>query len=725
MKKKNLRIAAIAAVVLVLLLAGGVFLLKSSIKPNMFKPQFAGAVQRLTGLTPTFGGDVTVKLFPTSLRFEDVTLDSGAGPEGQPLVYLAQLDVHAELSSLLSGELKVSAVSLDGLQLNILRDAEGNINFPRPPVKEVTADEEKVRVTTDTGETVTFVYRIAALRITEAGVLFLDEGTGARYDITNLTLDAEHITPDKDFPVAFSCSATSTRPDLQGDLAMQGSFRANPMQPFVGVRDYILKTTLRGKDLPVEETGATLEGAAGLDGANKLFTLEGLKITVHAIGGELPGERNLIITWPFLRLDQNAGTLEAEPLLIATDELAATVQLHAENLLQAPLLRCELDVPAFPLAKALKNEGLDVQLQAPDALGSVSLAALLEASEKAVEITKATLLLDQTTADLKARWDFASRQGTWSLHLDRLDLDRYLPKGGTQSPAQPDKAAAPEMPAARPLLPEPLHDVVITGSLGCDSLRAAKLNLGKVKVDTTLKQGRLTVTTSVAELYKGALQSTLTADLTKPAPPLAVKAKADNVQLEPLLKALTGEAKVSGTASLQADLTARGLEPEAIKRGLGGTLKARARNGAVLGYSLSLEALQSGKALDTGLTQYQSATVDATIDKGVARFQRLDVQAKPNKVSGGGWVNLVQETLNLQLKAHLLNLAAVPVSVTGSLHNPSVSVDASALVEGTVKSLLQAPGDAAESVGDVLKSPGKAGKDIKDSIGGFLKGLGD
>ncbi len=725
MKKRTLRIAAIAAAVLVLLLAGGIFLLKSSIKPNMFKPQLAGVVQRLTGLTPTFGGDVTVKLFPTSLRFEDVTLDSGAGPEGKPLAFLAQLDVHAELSSLLSGELKVTAVSLEGLQCNILRDAEGNFNFPRPPVKEITADAEKIRVITDTGDTVTFAYRIAALRIADASLLFLDAGTGARYEVANLQLDAEHITPDKDFPVTFSCSATSARPDLQGDLAMQGRFSANPMQPFVGVRDYTLKTTLRGKDLPVEETGVTLEGAAGLDGANKLFTLEGLKITVHAIGGELPGKRNLVVTLPSLRLDQKTGALEAEPLRIEADELVATVQLHAENLLQEPLLRCELDVPAFPLAKTLKNEGLDVQLQDPDALGSVSLAALLEASEKAVEVTKATLLLDQTTAELKARWEFASRQGSWSLHLDRLDLDRYLPKGRTQSPAQPEKAAASGMPAARPLLPEPLHDVVITGSLGCDSLRVAKLALNKVTIDTTLKQGRLTVTTNVADLYKGALQTTLTADLTKSVPPLTVKATADKVQLEPLLKALTGEAKVSGAAALQADLKARGLEPEALKRGLGGTLKASARNGAVLGYSLSLEALQSGKALDTGLTQYQSATVDATIDKGVARFQRLDIQAKPNKVSGGGWVNLVQETLNLQLKAHLLNLAAVPVTVSGSLHNPSVSVDASALVEGTVKSLLQAPGDAAESVGDVLKSPGKAGKDIKDSIGGFLKGLGN
>ncbi len=725
MKKRTLRIAAIAAAVLVLLLAGGVVLLKSSIKPNIFKPQMASVVQRLTGLTPTFDGDVTVRLFPTSLRFEHVTLDSGIGPEGRPLASLAHLEVQAELSSLLRGELKVSAVSLDGLQLNVLRDAQGNFNFPRPPVKEVTADAEKVRVTTDTGDTVTFAYRIAALRITNASVLFLDQGTGARHEVTRLKLDAENITPDKDFPVTFSCAASSTKPDLQGDLAMQGRFSADPMRPFVGVRDYTLKASLRGKDLPVDETGATLEGAASLDGTARLFTLDGLRITVHAIGGELSGKRNLVVTWPSLRLDQQAGTLEAEPLRIAADALSATVQLHVENLLQEPLLRCELDVPAFSLAKALKNEGLELQLQDSEALGSLSLEAVLEASAKTLDITKASLVLDQTTAALTAHWDPATMQGRWKLHLDRLDLDRYLPKGQAPATPQSPKADVSEKTAPRPLLPEPLRAAEITGTFSCDSLRAAKLSLGKVTIDTTLKQGRLTAAAKVGDLYKGTVQSTLAADLTNPVPPLQVKAKAEKVQLEPLLKALTGEAKVSGTAALQADLKAQGLDPDTLKRSLGGTLQASARNGAVLGYSLSLEALQAGKALDSGLTEYQSATVDAAIDKGVAKFQRLDVQAKPNKVSGGGWVNLVKETLDLQLKAHLLNLAAIPVSVSGSLHGPSVSVDASALVQGTVKSLLQAPGDAAESVGDVLKSPGKTGKDIKESIGGFLKGLGN
>ena len=729
MQKKILRIGAIVAAAVALLLVVGFLILKSIIDPNMFKPQLAGMVQKITGLNPTFAGDVSVGLFPVALRFDDVTLDSGAGPEGKPLVVLKRLDVNAELSPLLRGEVKVNAVTLEGLRLSVLRDAKGNINLPRPPVKEVTADDQSVKVITDEGETLTFSYRISGLSVTDAEVLFVDEVTGGRYEVKKLELKAKDVTPDKEFPVSFNCEVLSSKPDLRGKLSMEGEFMANPVLPLVGVKGYTMETVLRGAAIPVEETGATIKGSAVLDGARKLFTLDGLEISVHAVGGRVSGERRLVISWPSVSLDQQAGVFNAKPLQIKSNEFAAILDLQAKDLLDDPKLTCGLDIPTFSPRAALQGQGIELNLQDADTLKTASLKAVLEASAKALVLNQATLVVDDSTAVLDAGWNSDTRKGEWKLRLDKLDLDRYLPKAKTKDKAG-DKAGKTEQGASKEVskkapLPDALQQAVIKGQFTCESLKAARLAINKIKADIHLDKGRLTTDVKVGDLYKGTVKTDVSADLTKAEPPLSVNTTVDKVSLEPMLKDLSGKAQVSGQAFLSAKLKAKGLDVDAMKRSLNGNLQASARNGALLGYTLSLDALQSGKNLDSGMTKYESAVVKADIKDGLATVKSIDVRAKPNKATGSGWVNLVKETLDLNLKAHLFNLAAIPVHIGGNLRSPSFSMDASALLEGSVKSLLEAPGDAAKGVGNILDKSGEAGKGVTDSIGGFLKGLGD
>lgn len=708
-----------------------------TVDPNAFKPRLAALVARVSGLEPVFNGDVSLSLFPFGLRFEDFSLavpeaavaDGAQTPPQLPLLRASSLSVAVSPLALLQGELLAHSLTLEGAEVVLVRGVAGDFNLPSPPVREMEADAEAVTVTTSQGETLRFGYGITELRVRDGKVLLRDEATGQSWTLTGVELQAEGITPTAAFPVSLACRVESGAPALTGTLRMQGRLTADPVRRLVSLSEQQLQAELQGAALPVEALRLSLSGGgAALDGQAHSLRLEGLEAELRGSGGSLSQEQTVRLVWEGGRLDMAQGTLEAAPLRLSGPDFAATVTLSGEGLPTTPLLTLGVDIPAAPLRVIMARLGLSApSTPDPEALQRVGVQAQGTLRPERWELSSARLLLDNTVLELAAQWQPEARTGSLDLRCTDLHLDRYWPlQAGEQQEA---KAAEATAPAGQPAgveafrLPPAWGEVGLVAELHCSNLRAAKLLFPSLEARVELDKGQAQSVLRLEKFYQGEATLRGQADLREAEPPLTLQGTAKGVQLEPLLRDLTGKAVLSGPAALELDLQARGLGDAALRRSLSGPFSLQAGPGALLGYSVTPTALQGG-----GNTAYQSLRARGTAREGRLHLSELSGRFAPHSVQGGGQVDLVQETLALELKAQFLGLAALPVSVSGPWRKPAVSVDATGLLQGGVEALggvLQVPEKAGETAGEALgralQLPQQGGKGLKNVLEGLIR----
>ena len=716
MRPPMLRIGLPLAIVLALLL-GAWFTLSALVSPNAFKPQLASLIHKVSGLEAHFQGDVQLDFFPFGLRFENVDLSmpgGAAGPQGAPLLHISKLQVQAALMPLLDRKIVANAVKVQGLECNVLRNAQGVLNLPEPPVKTITAEKEHVKVVTTQGETLLFSYRISDLAIEDARFLYVDQVMGTSHELSSLTLKAKDITPDDSFPVLFSCLVKTQKPDIEGNIHMQGLVTADPLRRLIAIREYSLQAEIQGNALPHNALSLSLAGAAALDGTAKTLTLQDLLLRCGAKASSANADSSLALSCPQALMDMNNGILDITPLSIAGPKFKGKLKLHGESMTTSPQLQGELDIPACSPRSIFEALGIEPP-RVPDqqALQLMELQTEFQVNDALLLITSASLTLDEATLQCVARLQPDAEKAWVECTCDDLDLDRYLPLKQSPHEERPEKAKNEAKDATPAVIPEQLLKLDLDAKLRVRNLHAAGLAVPALDTHVQLRKGRLDGSYSLTSFYKGSAKGALSADLNvTDAPPATLTCDAKNIRLQPLLRDLSGKERLSGTASLRTSLDSRGLDLNQLRRNLHGTISLRADNGAVLGFSLTPSALKTGGKLANagGSIAYQNAQAKGTIDKGVVHLQSISARFDPNSLRGAGTLSLVNETMHLDLTADFLGLAGIPMTVKGPWSAPQFTVAPVNLVQ-----------EGAKALGNVLESPEKAGKALGDFIKGFAQ----
>ncbi len=204
--------------------------------------------------------------------------------------------------------------------------------------------------------------------------------------------------------------------------------------------------------------------------------------------------------------------------------------------------------------------------------------------------------------------------------------------------------------------------------------------------------------------------------------------QADETRAERLLAGLyTGTGEVTGALSLRGTLASRGRGAEGFWSNLDGQLKLVMRDGQLGRKTLMVRALSlmnlegllhpRAEAVSGSGIPYQRLTSDITIEQGVARTENVLLESPAFLLSAHGDVDLVKETLEMDMAVKPLHIAdrvvtSIPMvgwllggkdgaliaafyRVTGPLSDPEVrSLPAKSLqrnVLGTFQRLLQIP----------------------------------
>lgn len=193
----------IAAVVLLVVAAGiAVTLL---VDPNDYRDEIAAAVEAETGRRLTLDGDIDLTAFPCcSLKLGPATLSN---PPGWPDTGFAAIDSAAVslrvLPLLLSQELQVGDVELNGLLLNLHAREDGQVNW----AFDTAATEQPNADGGDTAGAPGAGLAVAGIAVRDARVNYRDDVTGDDIALTGINLTTGTIRAGE--PVSISASVAA------------------------------------------------------------------------------------------------------------------------------------------------------------------------------------------------------------------------------------------------------------------------------------------------------------------------------------------------------------------------------------------------------------------------------------------------------------------------------------------------------------------------------------
>ena len=739
--KRPVRIVLLAAVAVVLLVAGTGAVLVARFDPNAYKPQIIEAVKHATGRELTLNGKISLKasLWPT-IQVADVGFANPPGFSRPRMATLQGLELQLALLPLLSSRFEIDRLVL--LQPDILleSDAGGHSNWQLAPEVSPSAPAG-TQAPVRSGGTTTAV-SVGSIQIKDGSLAYRDDATGKVTTLGLPTFAAVAASPDSPLRIEADASYNGTRFGLVGDTGslsrLQDPAATTPwpvklVLTAVGARlaaDGSLSQPLQGKGYALAVSGSVPEVAAlaPLLPGVPLPPLREVSFAgrIADVGGKMPAVSALALHAGASDLGARLPGLTLDKLDIAAVAADQPVKVDAVG---------NLAGQGWNLAATIGPLGLLVQGSAPGPFGvdigmhvvGATIAAKGSIAD-ARAMTGANILLVAQIPDLLALSPLARRplppvkqvafQGTVTdvpgglrggaiLHSftltsaagdlsgdvalavaarpdlvavvksNRVDLDALLGAlGQGAAAALPTGPAAAEAsrPGGQPP-PEPRRNERLFSEqpFPVASLRSADADLKLTVADlrsggadyralathVVLKGGKLTVDPYAADLPEGHMAGSLTVDASQGAPPVHIKLHAPGLALQSILAALQEPSFARGNMELYADLRGAGASPHAVAASLDGSVGIAVAGGTIdnrlLGSVLG-KVLDSLNALDLvgkgGNSDLRCFGVRMEAQHGVGSIKTLALSSSLLTMTGGGAVNLSDETLALQLRPH-------------------------------------------------------------------------
>ncbi|HDK37395.1 MAG TPA: AsmA family protein [Thiolapillus brandeum] len=433
--------------------------------------------------------------------------------------------------------------------------------------------------------------------------------------------------------------------------------------------------------------------------------LAALAIDLDAAGEGLPAEGVKLAMAANVGLDKPQGVLALSDLSVSGLNTDMTGDLSVTQLNGKPKLEAKLALQDTNLKSLLQLVGVSVVTTDPKALTRVSCNVFVVKQGDTLTAKPVTIKLDDSRLDGSVQvLSFAGPVVKADFKLDAINLDRYLPpateqqaeQGGEHKEPAAKKSEKPDFTALRKLK--------LDASFSIGNLQLNGLKMEKIILKVRSRKGVLSMDPISALLYEGQLNGNVKLDVRKDSPLFSAKQNLSGIQIEPLLKDLTGKAQLRGTGNVKADISSQGLHDATIKRNLNGRFSIDFRDGAYIGFNLA-QAIRkaTGQAAsdEPQTTDFAELRGTGVVKQGVITNNDLYLASPALRVTGKGKVDLVKEQVDyllttkivgsLQGQGGLKNLkgVAIPVRIRGDLNNPSPTVDLEAALKANAEHKLK------------------------------------
>lgn len=698
------------------LLIVAVAIITLTFDPNKYKPEITAAVQEATGRELAIPGDLKLSLFPwLGVETGAMTLSNPPGFGQEPFAKIGAAAIKVKLLPLFRRELELDTVTLEGLYVHLIRDASGRGNWEdlAAPNKETTAttaagDQGATPVSRVTQDSVLSSLAIGGIRLQDATVIWDDRQKPARYELSELALHTGPVSPGIPVDLELETQIKGQAPPLSAHLILKTQADYKPDAQELQLKGLRLTTEARAQGLPVKTANLTLNGEALLRLAEQQYRVNNLRLDASLQGAKLPGKRLDAKLHSTAAIDLNKGTLEIDPLSLEAWHIKVGGQIRGQDLLKAPHFSGELAIAPFNPRQLLAKLDIDPPNTAdPQALTNLNAKLRFTASASAAALAGIEINADQTriTGEAVIK-DFTHPAYGARLAVDAIDADRYLPPPAESATPVTPAAAAGAGAAELPL--ETLRALDVDGGLTIGKLKIAKLKASDIELGVTAKAGVIRVHPLSARLYGGTYRGDMQLDARGKAAKISVNESLNGIEIGPLTKDLLDKDLVAGTGNVRLTLTGVGLEPEALKRSLNGSLGFSFQDGRVNGVNL-IEMIRKdylkyiqGLAIDPGRlnqTLFSKFAASAMVKNGLIDTKDLVFSSAQLDVKGRGTVNLVDERLALYLEALPRGELAkqlgkykdtvIPIRVEGTVSAPAFATDLDEMLKRKAKARLE------------------------------------
>ena len=632
--------------------------------PNDFKDEISAAVEKSTGRKLEISGNLSLSIFPwLGVSTEKLTLGNRKGFKEGPFATIKSAQIRVELLPLLRSEVKMDSLVLSGLNLQLERRKNGKDNWSD------LAGNSQTQKKPDTSST--DVHKLAALAIggiivDDANIRFRDAQTNQDIKLSDLSLKTGKLELGAPTDIQLKTKLAAQQPEIKGSLSLDTQLQANPFAGTYQLNDSRISVDLRGKDLPAGKLTATLAANIAANLITQTLDLSGLNF----VSEPLAVKGNMSLTKIFANSPSVSGKIKV-------------AAFSPRKLFK----KLNIAIPSTADAKALTQAAFDTNISGN--LNKIKLTQLKLILDDSLIEGQITLINNKTT------------NIQYALNLDRIDLDRYLPPPTTQTSSFGIIPTAIAAAKSKPLFPvDLLRSFDMSGDIKAGQLIMNRLQIYNISARIKQQQGDLKIEPIEGNAYGGKYLGHIRIDARRAngnSPLISVDESLTNVNINPVIKIITGKDALSGTGNVSAVLTTRGQSINVLKKSLNGEVKISLTNGALKGIDVvkiirDTYAQYKNKKTDTGdglqETPFTNMNVSFQVRNGIMNSQDLVIQSALPLVRGKGSINIINNTLNYTIKTSAnkelvelvgmdKSLIGVPlrINVNGNLENPSYNID--------------------------------------------------
>ncbi|HXG27750.1 MAG TPA: AsmA family protein [Nevskiales bacterium] len=668
--------------------------------PNDYKAEIAQKVKAQTGREFTLKGDIRLSVFPwLGMQIGEASLGNAPGFGAEPFAAVRAAELRVKLLPLLRREIQIGTVVLDGLALRLQKNAVGQNNWddigPQKKPDEPSPAQDKP------SEFKLESLEVAALEIRDSTVLWSDAQSGDRYELRKFDFSTGKLRSAEPFLLRSEFELTAGKPAVSSRVALEGKVNADLERKTYRIDDFELKAEVAGEKLPGGKQPLSLTGAVDLDLKNQKLSIKDL-------------------------------VLEAFTLKV-------TGQANGSQILDKPAFSGQIkaaDINPRAVLKALGKE--EPKTADGKVLTRASFESGFTATGERADLSPIRIKLDDSS--LEGRLSVANYSKPaigFDLKVDEIDMDRYLAPPDEKDGAGGGGGKAEEGEVGV----DAIKDLNLNGSLNVGKLKVKNLRFENANLSLRAQDGVMVIEPLSAGFYQGRINLSGRLDARGSRPAYALNAQTSGIRIEPMLTDLTGKAKVSGTATLNLDISTAGARSSEFKRALNGTLSFRLLDGEIKGFNLGhklrqAQAMRKGERLADDAPQTTDfAEISGTLNivNGVLRNNDLDGKSPAFRVNGEGSANLVNETIDYLAKVFVVKTSkgqggealadlegvSIPVRLTGNLYAPDWKIDlGSALKEKAEEKLEQEKEKAKQKLLDKLGIGGSSSRQPAPDAGG-------
>ncbi len=654
---------AIGTLILLVVITVGVFL--ATFDANQYKQELSGLVLEQTGRELTFRGDIGLTLYPAlGMKLGSLTLSNAAGFGNQPMLSVNKVSASVDVLSILSLKPQVAQLVLDGLSVDLQKNAQGMTNWDDLVKKAETQPESTTPApATDKpaeGKPVEIAGVFGGLNITHANINWKDAQAGAQYSVKDLSLISGSVEPEKAFPLSLKLSLSSAE-QLSSDIQLDTEVLfKNQTLKLSAVK---LNARANGKLIPLDEVKLLLNADVEFALNSNQLSVKGLNTQINTTGGALASSE--------VKLAGEVGfDLNQQHLTIAV--LDVTADVAGES------------VPNQKMKVAISSSQLDMKLD-----------------KRSIDLQNLVMMLNENRFEgfVKVE-DYAKPALSFKLDSKSFDVDKltgWVRPEPVETPTAVDAPAtepAPDVEIALPM--ELLRSLKIDGELGIGKLIAQGLSMQNLLLKVKAADGVIELNPIKLDLYDGSFDGSVKINAQGEKPVYSVNKKLSAFHIGEFLKDFMQKDPVSGLANLDVNITTQGDWLSQLKSNLNGKVAVAIEDGALNGFNLRAEidkakaSLQGEKLKDREVqkTDFSALSLGGVINNGVFATDDLILQAPLLRVGGAGTVNLVKESVDYLVNAKIVgttkgqgagglnDLAGllIPVKVTGSWLDPELDV---------------------------------------------------